>query len=125
MGITELEIQIANPKDPKKRLAVKCLIDSGAVYSVIPEKVLKNLRIKSHSSEKFILADGSEIERERGDALFFFREKQGASPVVFGKKGDGVLLGAVTLESLGFIIDPIRRQIRSLPMVLASFRKKA
>lgn len=118
MGITELELRIANPANPKKVEKVKCLVDSGAVYSVIPENTLRKLGIQSHSTEKFILADGSEIRRERGDAIFFLDGKRGASPVVFGKKGDGVLLGAVTLESLGFVLDPIRRKLLSLPMLL-------
>lgn len=118
MGVTELELEIAHPGSPQKKEKIKCLVDSGAVYSVIPEQILKKLGIKPHSKEKFILADGSEIERDRGDALFFLNGKRGASPVVFGKRGDGTLLGAVTLESLGFILDPIRRRLRSLPMLL-------
>ena len=85
---------------------------------MVPTNVLEDLKIKPHSKEKFLLADGSEIERDRGDAMFFYLDKKGASPVVFGKRGDSALLGAVTLESLGFLIDPIRRRIRTLPMLL-------
>ncbi|MBI2268613.1 MAG: hypothetical protein HYU80_04235 [Candidatus Blackburnbacteria bacterium] len=51
--------------------------------------------------------------------VFILDGKRGASPVVFGKKGDGTLLGAVTLESLGFVLDPIRRRLLHLPMLLA------
>lgn len=119
MGITEIQIEIANPKIPSKKEKLQFLVDSGAVYSVVPEKVLRKLGVKPHSKEEFILADGTKIERERGDALFFYDGKRGASPVIFGKRGDGVLLGAVTLESLGFVLDPIRRRLRSLPMLLA------
>jgi len=119
MGITEIQIKIANPKNPKKQEKLQFLIDSGATYSVVPGEVLKRLGVRPHSKEEFILADGTKIERDRGDALFFFDGKQGASPVIFGKKRDGVLLGVVTLESLGFVLDPIRRQLRSLPMLLA------
>lgn len=119
MGITKLTIKITNPKNSRKREKIQCLVESGAVYSVIPERILKHLKIKPHSTEKFILADGSKIQRQRGDALFFFNGKQGASPVVFGKRTDGILLGAVALESLGFILDPIRRRLRDLPMLLS------
>src|SRR4029453_1056915 len=45
--------------------------------------------------------------------------RQGASPVIFGEKGDSVLLGAVTLESLGVRLDALRRELGPLPMVLA------
>jgi hypothetical protein len=39
-------------------------------------------------------------------------------PVIFGEKGDSTLLGTVSLETLGFILDPIKRVLRSLPIVL-------
>jgi hypothetical protein len=41
-----------------------------------------------------------------------------ASPVIFGEKGDSLLFGTVSLEALGFILDPMKRQLRPLPMVL-------
>jgi hypothetical protein len=41
------------------------------------------------------------------------------APVIFGEKGDSTLLGIVTLEALGVILDPIRRELRPLPMILA------
>ncbi len=43
----------------------------------------------------------------------------GAAPVIFGEPGDATLLGTVTLESLGLILDPIRRELRPLPMIVA------
>ncbi len=118
MGITNLKLSIANPKNPAKRKGLEFLVDSGAIYSVVPETALKKLGVHPHTTEEFRLADGAKITRQRGDALFFYDGKQGASPVIFGKKGDGILLGAVTLESLGFVLDPIRRQLRDLPMLL-------
>jgi hypothetical protein len=67
--------------------------------------------------QRFRLAEGSSIDRERGDALFFYNNQRGAAPVIFGEPGDAALLGAVTLESLGFVLDPLRRDLIPLPMV--------
>jgi hypothetical protein len=39
--------------------------------------------------------------------------------VIFGEKGDATLLGALTLEALGLALDPIRRELKPLPMMLA------
>ena len=39
--------------------------------------------------------------------------------MIFGEEGDSVLLGAFTLQSLGFFIDPLRRKLKPLPMILA------
>jgi hypothetical protein len=43
----------------------------------------------------------------------------GASPVVFGERGDNVPLGSVSLEALGFVLDPLKCALRPLPMMLA------
>ena len=39
--------------------------------------------------------------------------------MIFGESGDATLLGAVTLESLGFVLDAVRRDLLPLPMVVA------
>jgi hypothetical protein len=53
-----------------------------------------------------------------GDATFQIDDHRAASPVIFGEKGDTALLGTVSLESLGLILDPMKRVLRPLPMVL-------
>ena len=119
MGLTVLTLDVANPADPTAREPVEFLVDSGAVYSFVPRDVLSRLGIVSHSRQRFRLADGSTIERDRGDALFFYKNQRGAAPVIFGEAGDATLLGAVTLESLGFVLDAVRRDLLPLPMVIA------
>ena len=119
MGLTVLSLEVANAATPDRREAVEFLVDSGAVYSFVPRAIVERLGITPHSRERFRLADGSTIERDRGDALFFYGTRRGASPVVFAEPGDAVLLGAVTLESLGFVLDAIRRDLLPLPMVVA------
>jgi len=97
---------------------MRFLVDSGAVYSVVPATTLKRLGIRPHRSRTFILADGSEITRQIGDAIFVINGERGASPVIFGEADDTALLGTVSLESLGLILDPMKRVLRPLPMVL-------
>ncbi|MBI4359686.1 MAG: aspartyl protease family protein [Candidatus Jacksonbacteria bacterium] len=118
MALTYLDITIANPARPKRAIMRRFLIDSGATYSVVPKQDLQTLGIKPHSAQKFILANGEEMERKLGVALFEYKDKKGGAPVIFGEPGDSLLLGAVTLEALGVILDPIRRELKALPMVL-------
>lgn len=119
MGLTRITLSVANPAKPKKSVDVEFLVDSGAVYSVVPASVLRQLGVKPHSKQVFHLADGSRITRRKGDALFRMNGKQGMAPVIFGGKGDSTLLGMVTLGALGVVLDPIRRELRPLPMILA------
>lgn len=118
MGLTHIKVGIANPARPKQMVELTFLVDSGAVYSVVPSALLRKLRVKAHSKRTFTLADGSEITRKIGDVLFRLNGRQGASPVIFGEKGDSTLLGTVSLEALGMVLDPVKRELRPLPMVL-------
>lgn len=124
MGLTHLELSVANPARPRRGVRLQFLVDSGAVYSVVPATILRRLGVRPHSKRTFILADGSKLERRLGDASFRLDGRQGASPVIFGEKGDSVLLGAVSLEALGVILDPMKRELRPLPMLLAPARTR-
>ena len=120
MGLTYIQANIANPARPKRSARVKFLVDSGAFYSVVPQPVLRRLGIRPRRTKSFILADGTEIKRSLGQALFRLNGEEAASPVIFGERGDSVLLGSVSLEALGFMLDPLKRELRPLPMLLAS-----
>ncbi len=120
MGLTYIQATIVNPAKPRRSARVKFLVDSGALYSVVPGSLLRKLGIKPGASKSFILADGTEVKRSIGQALFRLHGDEGASPVIFGEEGDSVLMGSVSLESLGFMLDPLKRQLRPLPMLLAS-----
>ena len=97
---------------------IEFLVDSGAVYSVVPSEVLDRLDIKPLSQQEFRLANGTRMTRRKGIALFRYGERVGGSDVIFGEEGDSNLLGATTLESLGLVLDPLKRELRPLPMVL-------
>jgi hypothetical protein len=46
------------------------------------------------------------------------------APVIFGEKGDSALLGTVSLKALGLLPRSIRRELRTLPMVLGFHRAR-
>lgn len=119
MGITFLEIKVGNPATPEITETVEFLIDSGAIYSVVPTPVLEKLGIRPLSEQQFRLADGSKIVRKKGVAVFRYEEMVGGANVIFGEEGDSNLLGALTLEALGLSLDPLRRELKPLPMILA------
>jgi len=118
VGLTHIKVRVTNPANPRKSADLQFLVDSGAAYSVVPATVLKRLGIKPRTKREFILADGSKVERKMGHALFRLNGNEGASPVIFGEKEDSTLLGVVSLEALGMILDPLKRELRPLPMVL-------
>jgi len=120
MGLTYIQATIANPAQPRRSARLKFLVDSGALYSVVPGSLLRRLGIKPGKSKTFILADGTEVKRLIGEARFRMNGEEGTSPVIFGEEGDSTLLGCISLEVLGFVLDPFKRELRPLPMMLAS-----
>lgn len=118
MGITVLEIEVGNPARPDAMERLEFLIDSGAVYSVVPTQVLERLGIRPLAKESFRLANGQKITRSKGVAIFRYKERIGGADVVFGEEGDATLLGALTLQSLGLSLDPLKRELRELPMLM-------
>lgn len=117
MALTYLTIKVKNPENGHKSLRRRFLVDSGAVFSVLPEHELKRMGIKPDSKQKFVLANGQEIEKEIGEARFIYKGVARTAPVVFGDEGV-YLLGATTLEVMGMILDPINRKLERLPMLL-------
>ncbi len=120
MGLTVLRVGVANPSAPDVVETLELLVDSGAIYSVVPASILDKLNILPLVVQEFRLADGSTISRRKGVAVFRYGERVGGADVIFGEEGDSTLLGAFTLEALGLSLDPLRRELKPLPMMLAA-----
>src|SRR5437870_5484807 len=111
MALTHQKLIVKESRKARRKAAINFLIDSGAVYSLVPEASLRRLGIVPHRKMEFVLADGTTITRKVGDAYFEWHGEGGAAPVIFGEAGDKPLLGATTLESLGLVLNPFKRQL--------------
>ncbi len=116
MGITFVKARLRNPQYPSKSLVEEFLVDSGTLYSVLPREDLLGLGLKPHRKQEFVLADGTKVTRDVGDAIFEFEGIRGAAPIIFGEKGDSHLLGTFTLEALGLILDPFQRKLKPMKL---------
>lgn len=119
MSLTKQRLLVKEHRRASRSVAVNFLVDSGAVYSLVPAVTLKRLGIRPHRTVDFALADGTTISRDVGDAYFQLQGEGGAAPVIFGEEGDEALLGATTLESLGLMLDPFKRRLVPMRMLLA------
>jgi predicted aspartyl protease len=120
MGLTHQQLTVKASRKSRKAVAVKFLIDSGAVHSLVPAQQLKAIGIAPYKTLEFSLADGSTVSRRVGDAYFELRGEGGAAPVIFGEDGDLAMLGATTLANLGLVLDPFHRELHPMKLVLMS-----
>lgn len=119
MGLTHKSLIVKESRRSADSRIVEFLIDSGAVHSLVPAATLGELAIEPYKEVKFVLADGTSVVRKVGDAYFEWNGYGGAAPVIFGEEGDEPLLGATTLESLGLMLNPLRRELYPMRMMLA------
>ena len=98
------------------------LVDSGATYTLIPRPTLTRLGVAPVDVQTFVIADGSHLERELGEAVVRIDGRTRTTVVVFGDEAAEPLLGAVTLESFGLAIDPVGRQLIPTPGYLVGLR---
>ena len=123
MGITNAILKVKEHRKSEKIAAVNFLLDSGAIYSLVPGAILDELEIEPYREMSFSLADGTVLKRRVCSAYFEFGGEGGPAPVVYGEPGDEPLLGATTLESLGLVLNPFTRTLHPMRMLMANMKK--
>lgn len=111
MGQFSVVVTIAHPTDPQRSAEVELLVDPGATLSWVPRELLDGLGAPRLRRRSFVVADGRTVERETAGAVVRLNGTEANVTLVVAEPGDGHLLGATALESLGFAIDPIRRRL--------------
>ena len=120
MGQFSVEFTLRNPQQKNRKKVVRALVDTGAMHSVIPQRILRELGIKPSWRRRYRVADGRHINRQVGIALFEIGKELGLNDVVFGKPRDPALLGMVTLENMALTVDPVNRRIVPLELQMIS-----
>ncbi len=112
MGITYIEGTVGGPIGGE---LVRFLVDSGASYTLLPKSTWQAIGLKPERTMDFSLADGTLVERSVSECLIELPQGKCHTPVVLGDAGDDQpLLGVVTLEELGLVFDPFRRELRTM-----------
>jgi clan AA aspartic protease len=117
MGLTYVTGVVTGSRKPSR--TVRFLVDSGAKYSLLPPDDWRALGLRSRRRLTFVLADGTEIERDVSECRIALPQGEGHTPVILGEPGDEALLGVVTLEILGLVLHPFNRTLLPARLLLA------
>jgi clan AA aspartic protease len=116
MGVSYIQGTVRGPTGEQ---TVRFLIDSGAMYSLLPEPVWRAIGLAPKRETGFALADGTTIRRAVSECHISLPQGELHTPVVLGDPGDDQpLLGVVTLEILGLVVDPFRRTLHPMRALL-------
>jgi aspartyl protease family protein len=116
VGLSYLQGTVRGPAGEQP---VRLLIDSGAVYSLLPEHGWQAIGLVPKREMDFALADGTTIRRAVSECHISLPQGEAHTPVVLGQPGDAEPLpGVVTLEILGLVFDPFRRTLHPMRALL-------
>ena len=110
MGTFTWPLRISS-MDGQHSLDVEATVDTGAFYTTLPARLLRELRIEPMGTRRFLLADGRRVEMEYGQAWATIDSESVVTIVAFGKDNAPPLLGAYTLEGLALAVDPSSQRL--------------
>jgi predicted aspartyl protease len=127
MGMFKQTVRVSNSKEPSRFFKEEFWVDTGALYSFIPEEYLERIGVEPSGKRNLILAAGRHDTRLLG---FCDLQVEGVAgnipcPVVFAPKGSLSLLGATALENFGLGVDPIEKKLKPILAVIGGFLASA
>ena len=118
VGMFRVDVRIANPSDPLREETVRAVVDTGAMYPVVPRSVVQALGLPPRERRSFRLANDPVIVRDVAAVLFTCQRHTTVIDAVLGEANDVPLLGALALEGLGLEVDPVRQEVRPMTLYL-------
>ena len=110
MGTFSWPLRISDMNGGPSR-EIEATVDTGAAYTTLPARLLRDLGIEPMGQRRFLLADGRRVDMDYGQAWVAIDGERVVSIVVFGEDEAPPLLGAYTLEGLALAVDPVEQRL--------------
>ena len=123
MGMFQVNVTVTNPHDTSRAFEEKFWVDTGALYSFVPEDRLQQIGITPLRTRELILADGRRDRRLLGEAVLTVPQLNESltCPVIFAPPGSLYLLGATALQNFGVQANPTTQQLKPIAAVIGGF----
>jgi predicted aspartyl protease len=117
MGFIYVEVTVINATTASKQ-DVELLVDTRALLTAIPRKILVSLDITPIGKRTLRLFGGQIVEREVGAVIIKYKEAMAGVTVIFAEEEDTPVLGATALEALGYQVDPTTKQLKPVELLM-------
>lgn len=118
MGVVRVTVKLTNPDNVVEPVEVgDAVVDTGSMHTVLPRKLATNLGLKKTGTLEVLTASGPDTL----DITYAFIELQGKGmmlPMLVSNVIPSVIVGVTLLEMLGFIVDPVREELRETDVLL-------
>ena len=123
MGMFQVAVTVTNPNDLSRQFTSEFWVDTGALYTFVPEDRLQEIGIEPLHARDLVLADGRRDRRLLGEARLTLRSisETMTCPVIFAPEGSLYLLGATALEVFGVHVDPATRTLKPILGIIGGF----
>ncbi len=123
MGMFKQRVTVRNMARPDRAFTDEFWVDTGALYSFIPEDRLQAIGVEPYATRALVLADGRTDRRLLGFCNFEVEGLPGTIPcaVIFAPAGSLLLLGATALENFGVEADPVNKRLNPILAVIGGY----
>ena len=112
MSAFRVSVVAVNPKNETiVTEPIEALVDTGSELTWLPAAELTAIGITPRRKRTFVTASGERLQREIGYAIVRAEGYETTDEVVFGRRGDQVLLGVRTLEGFAVTVDPVGHRL--------------
>jgi predicted aspartyl protease len=127
MGLFQKRVKVSNSAQPERSFEEDFWVDSGAMYSFVPEDLLEGIGVEPSGNRTLVLADGRHDTRPLGFCNFQVEDLEGTipCPVIFAAKGSLLLLGATALDNFGVEVDPVHKKLKPILAIIGGFLASA
>ena len=122
MGTFNWPVNISS-MDRGQTMEIEATVDTGAAYTTLPARLLRELGIEPTGQRKFLLADGRRVYMDYGQAWATIDGESVITIVVFGDASTPPLMGAYTLEGLALAVDPVEQRLVPTHLIMYETNK--
>lgn len=114
MGHVYVDVVIYG-KEPK---TVRALVDTDATYTVVPRRLIEELGIKGLGTFINVITAKGPAKLEEAMVVMEIMGERRNQIVLISDDIDLVIIGVMTLESMGFRVDPITGKLEKVGVFL-------
>lgn len=119
MGSFTVPAMLGNPADPDRSITLDLIVDTGAVYTMLPAAVVERLGLEMPGERLVMLASGEHVTYRVGIVALGLHGETWPTFFLEGPPGSLALLGAFTLEGFALAPDPVNERLVPVVSLLA------